>query len=77
MLYHLFQSKKKFIKLTKLLPLAYWWVFIKAHFVTAKEAVLVVDRHTVVVVWVVWVAWDAMLKEIEMEALDPMYIKEI
>ena len=39
--------------LTKLLLLAYWWVLIEAHFITAKETVLVVDGHTVVVVWVV------------------------
>ena len=48
--------------MTKLLPLANWWVFIKAHFVTAKEAVLVVDRHTVVIVRVVRVAWDPIYK---------------
>ena len=42
--------------LTNLLPLAYRWVFIEAHFITAKEAVLVVDGHTVVVVRVVRVA---------------------
>ena len=42
----------------KLLPLTYGWVFIKAHLIAAKEAMLVVDGHAVVVVRVVRVVWD-------------------